>query len=528
MLSLRRKSQVNNTTNRPPVVVLILDGWGLAPSWGGNAIALAKTENFDRLWRTYPSTSISASGVDVGLPDGAPGNSEAGHLNIGAGRVVGQDVAQISKLIESGKLAENKTVQEAVDHARAHDSAIHLMGLLTKTGTHAHLEHLYALLDVISKSSVTKVFLHLFSDGRDASPMSGIEYIDEMIHKIESIGVGKIASVAGRFYAMDRDNHWGRTARAYNALVNGEAEQATSPREIFSYSYSKGITDEFIEPRIIVSKETPFHPISDNDSVILYNFRLDRVRQLLAAFTREALPEFPDRKKLNNLYFCSFISDPDVRDSVHSIFKFETIANPIAKVLSDQNVSHLHLAETEKYAHITYFLNGGQENPFPLETRILIPSLRVRSYDFTPKMQAEKITLTLIQKIEEGAAGVFFVNIANADMIGHTGNLTSAITAVNMVDQCLKVICEKVLQKQGSLIITADHGNVEQMVNPVSGHPDTEHTTNPVPFILVSDKYKTVQLVSGGALRNIAPTVLDLLQIPKASEMSDSISLIGN
>lgn len=525
MLSLKRKSNISQSIT-PPLVVLILDGWGLAPSWGGNAIALAKTENFDNLWRNYPSTAISASGSAVGLPEGAPGNSEAGHLNIGAGRIVGQDIAQITTLIEGGRLESNQTILDSVNHAKKNDSAIHIMGLLTKTGTHADFNHLYALLGFISKSSVKKVYIHLFSDGRDSSPTSGIEYVDELMHKIKDIGVGSISSIIGRFYAMDRDNHWGRTARAYNALVNGEAEKSTSPREVFSNAYSKGVTDEFIEPKIILDQLQPFHPISDNDSIILFNFRLDRVRQIIAAFTRDSLPEFQDRKKLNNIYFCSFVSDPDPRDNVNSIFKFDTVVNPLVKMLSDNNLSHLHIAETEKYAHITYFLNGGKETPYPFESRILIPSLRVRSYDFVPKMQAEKITMSLVSKIDENFANVYFVNIANADMIGHTGNLNSAIAAVTTVDICLKSIVSTVLAKDGVLIVTADHGNVEQMVNPVSGSPDTEHTTNPVPFILVSNKLKGAQLISNGALCNIAPTVLQILNIQKPAEMNETLSLL--
>lgn len=525
---LRIKSKQIKSNIKAPFCLIVLDGWGIAPSWGGNAISLSKTPIFDGLWRTYPSTKLLASGVSVGLPEKAPGNSEAGHLNIGAGRIVHQDITVIDRKIESGELKTNSVINAAIAQVKSYSSNLHLIGLLSDVGTHSHLRHLYSLLSVIKDKNFDRVFIHLISDGRDSDPMDGIVKIGQVEAEIAKIGLGKIASISGRFYAMDRDNRWGRTARAYNALTKGEARQADNSKEIFSKSYSFGTNDEFIEPTIIFNKFTHFQPIKDNDAVIVFNFRFDRIKQLLDCFGPKPILDFPDRKILSNIYLASFANGTN-GTKFNQVFALDKIACPLAKVFADNNLTQLHIAETEKFPHITYFINGGVDVPYPGESRIHIPSPHVKTYDLQPKMSAELVAKAVITEIRKGSFDVIMINFANPDMVGHTGNLKATTQAIRTVDQYLGQIVLEVQSLGGTIVVCADHGNAEQMVNPATGDADTEHTTNPVPFILVNDALRDkIRLKDAGSLSNIAPTILEIMKLPTPTEMNARESLIVN
>lgn len=512
---------------RIPFLLLILDGWGMAPSWGGNAISLAGTPMFDDLWKKYPKTTLIASGSQVGLPDETPGNSEAGHMNIGAGRIVRQDITVIDEQISNNGLAKSKALNDVVAHIKKNQSNLHLMGLLSKTATHGHIKHLAPLLSNIKKMGIGQAYLHLFSDGRDSDPMKGIEYIDEVEQIIKKCRIGVVESICGRFYAMDRDNRWGRIARAYNALTKAEAEKCVSAKKIFSQFYSHHITDEFIKPSIVVNPHQTFVPIKNNDGIILFNFRSDRVKQITKAFLDFDLPGFPDRIKLKNIKFATFTVYQTDDDLAEHIFEPKKIQTPLAKIISENNLRQFHCAETEKYPHVTYFINGTNTKPFPGEDRLAIPSPKVKSYDLVPKMSAPKVLSKLLQAIDGGYYDFYVVNFANPDMVGHTGSLGAAIAAVKYIDECLGLIAKKILRESGTMIICADHGNVEQMVNPRTGEADTEHTSNQVPFILVNDEIKNnFSLQMNGALSNIAPTILELYGFQKPPEMSLRASLI--
>lgn len=528
-LSLVAEQYLNSRIKglKKPFVLMILDGWGYAPAWGGNAIALAKTPNFDYMWKIYPHTVLSASGEGVGLSSKAPGNSEAGHLNIGAGRIVYQNITVIDKKIEQGQLKISPSLCEGIKQVKKYRSNVHIIGLLSETGTHSHFKHLLPILENLKENGIKQTYIHFFSDGRDSDPMAGLEYLSKAEYLINKVGLGEISSIMGRFYAMDRDNHWGRTARAYNAIVKCEAEKAQSARSVFSQSYTKRITDEFIEPRIIVNENQSCHPVADNDLIISFNFRSDRIKQLISSFIEKKLPMFPDRKLINNLKVLSFTIYRTDEDNAEHIFTSEKVINPIAKVISDNNLKQLHCAETEKFAHVTYFINGGETKPFKYEKNILIPSPRVRTYDLEPKMHAHKVTKTLLNYISRNYCDFYIVNYANPDMVGHTGNLEATMMAVSFVDICLGKVVRSVLAKNGTVILCADHGNAEQMVNTHTGEPDTEHTTNPVPFIILNnDLKKKIILESNGSLSNIAPTIIELMGLDIPAEMSQSSSLI--
>lgn len=514
---------------KKPNALIILDGWGIAPAWGGNAISRAKTKIFDRIWQDYPSTTILASGEAVGLPTNSPGNSEAGHLNIGAGHVVHQDVTLIDQKIDDKSFFENTTLKEALNHAVSHRSNIHLVGLLSKAGTHSHLKHLYALLLFFKKNNFSRVFIDLFSDGRDSDPMSGIEMVDELEIKIREIGVGKISSISGRFFAMDRDRRWGRIARAYNLLVSGEGNVAPSARSAFSSAYAAGQTDEFIEPKLISSKTQEKVTIKNDDAIIFFNLRSDRTRQLTDAFLSPRLPQFPDRKKLNNLFFATFVLYENL-SSAKRVFSPEKILTPLGKVWSDQGLRQFHTAETEKYPHITYFINGNVNDPFPGEDRVVAPSPRnVKTYDLCPKMNALGVTKNVLLALSKNSYDALVINYANADMVGHTGNLEAAVHAAEFVDQCLGKVLEKILELGGTAFVMSDHGNAEQMVNPRTGSPDTEHTTNPVPFIIVSadEKNKNIILRNDGILATVSPTVLETMGIKRPPSMVNQSIIIN-
>lgn len=511
-----------------PFGIVILDGWGLAPNWGGNAIARAKTKNFNKLMLDFPSTSLLASGTAVGLPVNSPGNSEAGHLNIGAGRVVHQDISLIDQKINDKSFYENTVLLEAVKHAKTNNSNIHLIGLLSKTGIHSHVRHLYCLLNFLKENNFDRVFIDLFSDGRDSDPMSGIVMVDEVESEIKKIGVGRISSISGRFFAMDRDNRWGRISRAYNLLVCGEGNSFPSAGAAFSKAYAEGQTDEFIEPRLIANEFHEKSLIKNNDAVIFFNFRSDRSKELVEAFLADRLPQFLDRRKLSNLYFASFTIYEENQLS-RKVFQPEVITNPLAKAWSLQGLRQFHTAETEKYPHVTYFINGGTEKAFPGEDRLMIPSPKdIKTYDYKPKMSAGLVTSNLISRISKKIHDTFIVNFANTDMVGHTGNFEATVQAAEFVDECLGRIARIIQNFGGTMIVLADHGNAEQMVNPHTGYPDTEHTTNPVPFIIFSEEpnIKNMKLSSDGILASVSPTVLDLMHIAKPVEMTNQSLVI--
>ncbi|MEK9156321.1 MAG: 2,3-bisphosphoglycerate-independent phosphoglycerate mutase [Patescibacteria group bacterium] len=516
------------TPQKKPLLLCILDGWGLAPDWGGNAISQAKTPNFSKAWKSYASTSILASGDAVGLPTNAPGNSEAGHLNIGAGRVIHQDITLIDSQIDGGAFFSNARIIKAIEHAKENHSGIHLIGLLSKTGTHSHIRHLYALLVMMRQKDFRRVYIHLFSDGRDSEPTAGLNMAKEVEAKIAEIGIGRIASVGGRFYGMDRDNRWGRLARAYNLLVKGEGNAFPSIESAFRTSYDQGITDEFIEPRLIASKTESRVTIGDNDTVIIFNFRGDRVRQITQAFLDDKVPAFPDRLKLKNIHLATFVIYDENPHSAQ-VFSPEKINNPLAKVWSARGLRQFHTAETEKYPHVTYFFNGGVEKPFPGEDRLLIPSPRhVKTYDYLPEMSATKVTNSLLFAIKSNVYDCLVVNFANPDMVGHSGNLGATVQAVEHVDKCLGPILAEIINHDGTALIFADHGNAEQMINPETGEADTEHTTNPVPFIVVGNRSynQKIKVQNDGILASIAPTALDLAGLPKPEEMHNASLLI--
>jgi len=519
------KDKITKMETRP-VVLIIMDGWGITSPGRGNAIALADTPNYDWLKENFPFTTLQAAGEGVGLPWGEVGNSEVGHLNLGAGKVVYQDLLRISVAISDGSFFENEVFLESFEQVKKNHSALHLMGLLGPGGVHADDEHLYALLKMAKSYEVKDVFLHLFLDGRDAPPTSAPIYLEKLQNVIKEYDIGKIATLMGRFYAMDRDQIWERTEKAYRALVYAEGEYShLFPEEAVKEAYQKGTTDEFIEPIIFTEDNHPLRRISDNDAVIFYNFRPDRTRQLSAAFVKENFPFFK-RQVFKNLYFVT-MTEYDREFPSHVAFPPEKdlIKNPLAKVLSKAGATQFHLAETQKWAHVTLFFNGMHEEPFLGEDRKLIPSLKVKSFDTVPQMSALEINEVLKKAIESDKYDFIVVNFANCDMVGHTGNLKATISAVETVDRCVGETVRLVLQKNGVALVTADHGNAEQMINPHTGRPDTEHTANPVPLILASPekKYSLAardSQVPSGILGDVAPTILDILKIPPDPEMT--------
>lgn len=483
-----------------PLVLIILDGFGLEKSAEGNAIAHANTPNLDSLHEEFPTCLLQAAGEAVGLPEGQMGNSEVGHLNIGAGRIVYQDLTRINKAISDKTFLSNPVLQKAIEHVKEHDSCLHLIGLVSDGGVHSHLQHVMALLDIASASHV-RTRTHAFLDGRDVPPKSALEYI-------RALDGYAICTVMGRYYAMDRDNRWDRTEKAYRALVSGEGIPARSASDAINKAYMRGETDEFVLPTIIDG----YIPISDGDSIIFFNFRPDRARQITRVFMDDDFNHF-DRKILKNIYFvCMTQYDPAI--NAHVAFAPEFIADTLGEVLSNHGLRQLRITETEKYAHVTFFFNGGNETPYPGEDRCLIPSPKVATYDQKPEMSAYEVTDAVIQRI--GSYNVIILNYANCDMVGHTGVFDAAVKAVEAVDRCAGRVVDAIRRIGGSAIITSDHGNAEDMIDD-DGTPHTAHTTNPVPLILVTDQ--TLHL-RDGKLADIAPTMLDLLGIPKPAEMA--------
>jgi 2,3-bisphosphoglycerate-independent phosphoglycerate mutase len=500
--------------SRPrPLVLTILDGWGFSPETRGNAIAQARKPAYDLLLREYPNTLIHTSGPYVGLPEGQMGNSEVGHLNIGAGRVLLMDVTRIDRMIEQGELFRHPALLAAMRRPR-----LHLLGLCSQGGVHSQLTHLYTLLEMARREGVGQVFVHAFLDGRDTPPESGVEFIAGLEQKMRQIGAGRIATLSGRYYAMDRDRRWDRIARAFRAMVLGEGLRAADPAEAIRNSYRRGVTDEFLEPVVITDEAgSPVGSIRQDDSLIVFNFRADRARQITRALTDPTL-ELPPRSLVPANLHVTTMTRYDKTFTLPYVLEPEHPNNILAHVLAGLGWKNLRVAETEKYAHVTYFFNGGTEKPYAGEERELVPSPKVATYDLKPEMSAAGITDVATRAIESGSFDAIVMNYANADMVGHSGKLEPAVRAVEAVDAGLGRIYQAIRRKGGAWILTADHGNAETMIDPVTGGPHTYHTTNPVPLILVDDSGS--RLRAGGALQDIVPTILGVLGVPQPAEMA--------
>ena len=498
-------------------MLMILDGFGDNPHKDGNAIKLAKTPNIDKLMKKYPHTDIFTSGLHVGLPEGQMGNSEVGHTNIGAGRIVYQELTRITKSIEEGEFFTNQEFINAIDNCKKNNSKLHILGLVSDGGVHSHIRHLYGLLEMAKRRDFEDVYIHCFLDGRDTPPASGESYIMQLQDKMKEKEIGKIATISGRFYAMDRDKRWQRIQKCYDAMVNGEGIKATSPIKAIEDSYQKEVFDEFIEPTVICNGETPVATIENGDSVIFFNFRPDRAREITRAIVDKDFKEF-ETKPLN-LYYVCFTNYDETMPNVKIAFKKELLENTFGEIVSKNNLTQLRIAETEKYAHVTFFFNGGEEKQYKGEDRILVPSPKVETYDLKPEMSAYEVTDKVVEALKNDKYDVVILNFANTDMVGHTGSLEAAIKAVEAVDECVGKIVEIIEEKKGNLIITADHGNAEQMIDYTTGEPHTAHTTNPVPIILVTDN-KEYKLKENGKLADLAPTMLDLMGIKKTKEMT--------
>ncbi len=510
-------------SKRPkPIVLTVLDGWGYRAERKGNAIALARKPAYDQLIQKFPNTLIHTSGPFVGLPEGQMGNSEVGHMNMGAGRIVHMDITRIDLLIANRQLQNVPLFQQAMERGRTRQ--LHLVGLLSDGGVHSHIQHLFALLEMAKQQKVEKVFVHCFMDGRDTPPNSGRDYVRQLQQKMRELGVGEIATLVGRYYVMDRDNRWERVELAYRALVHGEAETRTDdPIAALQRSYEAGVTDEFIKPIVATqgsgASATPVGLIHDDDAVIFFNFRADRARQMTYALAAPDFDKFVDAKRPKNLFYVAMTQYDKNWPWLKYIIAPEKLEHILAQVFAELQYKNLRTAETEKYAHVTYFFNGGVEKPFAGEERILVPSPKVATYDLKPEMSAGGITDTAVKAIEQGEFDAIIMNYANADMVGHSGKLEAAIKAVEAVDAGLAQIYQALKSRGGVWIITADHGNAETMIDPVSGGPHTYHTTNPVPIILVSDDDK-LRLKAGGSLRDIAPTMLGALRQPQPADMT--------
>lgn len=500
-----------------PIALVIMDGWGLGcANDSSNAIVQAKTPHLSLLNETYPSTTLACSGEAVGLPDGQMGNSEVGHLNIGAGRVVYQELTRITKAIRDKDFFSNPVLCGIIEKAKAAGGALHLMGLLSDGGVHSHNTHLYALLELAKKYQLTEVYVHTFLDGRDVPPSSALGFIDELEAKLAEIGVGKIATVSGRYYAMDRDKRWERVEKAYAALVYGEGEKAATAREAVELSYKREQTDEFVLPTVITTAGNS--QVKANDGAIFFNFRPDRGRELTRTFVDPAFDGFTRRHDFMPLYFAT-MTQYDETLPVEVAYKPQQLKNTLGEVFAAAGLKQLRIAETEKYAHVTFFFNGGEEKPSVGEERILIPSPKVATYDLKPDMSAVEVTDKVVAEIKAGKHDLIILNFANGDMVGHTGVFEAAVQAVETVDACVGRVVEAMKEQGGITCITADHGNAEMMVDPQTGAPFTAHTTNPVPFILVSEKHRQVTLQEG-SLADIAPTMLNLVGISVPADMT--------
>lgn len=501
---------------KKPLILMILDGFGIAPK-DGNAIKAAKKPNIDKLFSSNPITQIGASGLDVGLPNGQMGNSEVGHTNIGAGRIVYQELTRITKTIDEDKLKDNEAIVNAMDKALENGTALHLMGLLSDGGVHSHITHLYGILELAKKKGLKDVYVHAFLDGRDVPPSSAADYVQQCMDKMEEIGVGKIATVMGRYYAMDRDNRWDRVEKAYAAMVYGEGVEAECPVCAVKNSYNEDVTDEFVVPAVIKGGAA----IKPNDSVIFFNFRPDRAREITRTLVD---PDFNGFERKNGFFPVNFVCMTQYDATMPNIdiaFKPQVLKNTLGEYISDKGMTQLRIAETEKYAHVTFFFNGGVEKQYPGEDRILVKSPAVATYDLKPEMSAYEVTDKLVPAIKSGKYDMIILNYANCDMVGHTGVFDAAVKAVEAVDECVGKVVDAILEMGGTALITADHGNADKMIDE-DGEPFTAHTTNPVPFCVIG---YDCELRDGGRLADIAPTMLQILGLEQPEEM-DGKSLI--
>ncbi|HXW16846.1 MAG TPA: 2,3-bisphosphoglycerate-independent phosphoglycerate mutase [Candidatus Acidoferrales bacterium] len=501
-----------------PIVLTVLDGWGYSAQTKGNAIALARKPNYDELLKKFPNTLIQASGPYVGLPEGQMGNSEVGHLNMGAGRIVQMDITRIDAMISSGEFFRHPLLLEAMK--RGSKRQLHLLGLVSNGGVHSHMNHLFALLRMARENHVERLFVHCFMDGRDTPPESGMGFLQQLEKQMREFHVGKIASVSGRYYAMDRDNRWERIEKAYRAVVHGQGEVAyNDPVAAARASYEKGVTDEFMIPAPIVEEAAPRSVIRDDDAVIFFNFRADRARQMTRAIAEPGFDKFSDPDRPKNLCYVAMTQYEKTWPWLRYVQGPQKLEHILAQVFGELNYRNLRVAETEKYAHVTYFFNGGIEKPFPGEERLLVPSPKVATYDLKPEMSASGIADAVVKAIEKGDFDAIIMNFANADMVGHSGKLEAAVRAVEAVDDCLGRIYQTMRARGGAWIITADHGNAETMIDPVTGGPHTYHTTNPVPFLLAAEDGIT-GLRTNGSLRDVAPTMLGVLGVQEPIEMT--------
>lgn len=537
-----------------PVVLIVLDGWGIAPPCPGNALSLAKIPNYTRLISSYAYTQLLASGEAVGLPHGEDGNTETGHLNLGAGRIVYQDLPRINMSIADGSFFKNPAFLAAIKHTKDYHSHLHLMGLIGSGGVHSNLEHLFALMNLAKSEGLNNVYLHLFTDGRDSPPSSAPIYLAKVTDQINHLGIGEISSISGRYYAMDRDNRWERTEKAYQALTLGEGNICTSYEEAIQNSYQKGITDEFIQPILIKNSQGEVNLIKENDAVIFFNFRIDRPRQLTKAFisinleeatqkvgfdpyavkyykkhllnSAESIKVFDRGPQIKNLFFVT-MTEYEKELTAVSAFPPEKIKFPLGKILTQANLRQLHMSESEKERFVTYYFNGLRDDPFTGEDDVIIPSPKVSTYDLKPEMSAYEMTDTLLMRLESNIYHFILINYANPDMVAHTGNIPASIKACEVVDECLGKIITKIIALNGTCFITADHGNVEEIINKETGEVDTEHSSYPVPLIIASQKMRGKGKIPTGILADVAPTILALLEIPKPSDMSGQ-NLIRN
>jgi len=517
-----------------PLVLIVMDGYGINPRPEANAVALAAKPNLDRIARAWPHTQVATSGLAVGLPEGQMGNSEVGHMNIGAGKRVLQDYTKVTAAIHDDSFFANPALLKAVAHAKANGAKLHFCGLIGPGGVHAHQSHLEACLRLAANHGVERVYVHAFTDGRDTSPFGAREYMAALLARAKEIGgehPAKVATISGRYYAMDRDNRWDRIARVYFAMTRGEGRPVTDPVAAIAESYERGVTDEFIEPIVLMEDGHPVARVGAGDSVVYFNFRSDRGRELAKAFALPHLPpqaegKFDRGPRLADLEFVT-MTEYEAGLPVDVAFPPDYVTLPLAKVLSDAGLRQFHTAETEKYAHVTFFFNGGRETPFPGEDRLLVPSPKVATYDLKPEMSAPELTDEAVRRIEGGAYDFVILNYANADMVGHTGVLAAAIKAVETVDAGVGRVVEATLARGGAALITADHGNAEQLVEYDTGKPHTFHTTNPVPFYFVVPQWPDARLRGDGILADVAPTILQLLRIPQPADMTGR-SLIAN
>ena len=504
--------------SKKTTVLMILDGYGLNDRKDHNAVAEANTPVMDKLMKEYPFVKGNASGMAVGLPEGQMGNSEVGHLNMGAGRIVYQELTRITKEIQDGTFFENPALVKAMENCKANDSALHIYGLVSDGGVHSHITHLYGVLEMAKKFDLKKVYVHCFLDGRDTPPASGKGYVEQLEEEMKKLGIGKVASVCGRYYAMDRDNNYDRVELAYKALTKGEGLTAESATTGIQASYDRDETDEFVKPTVVVEDGKPVATIQDKDSIVFINFRPDRAREITHAFCDDDFKGFERGKRLDVTYVCFSDYDPTIPNKDVAFHKI-AVTNTFGEWLAANDMTQARIAETEKYAHVTFFFNGGEEKQYEGEDRILVPSPKVETYDLKPEMSAYEVTDKVLEAIKSDKYDSIILNYANTDMVGHTGSLEAAIKAVETVDECVGKVVELVESKKGNLLITADHGNAEQMIDYSTGEPHTAHTTNPVPLILVSDN-KKIKLKSGGKLADLAPTMLDLMNLEKPEEMT--------